>query len=522
MALEGKILQILNESKGPLGASEIAEKIRTERDEESESKEENRTERSSVHYHLKKLTDRGILQSKNGKYFLSEISEIVDKIIALLSEKDCNFLDIQNLGNDKDHIRTVLNLLESKGWVYINHPNIVRSSEQCDRETIYALTPLAYTQKGLCPICKISMEPSETVIIATIRTIKKTAWTNVSIHAKCYVDSGDIYVPEKNSFCDFCGLPISPKPLLGQKIGYKDILNNFYKLEYNTISLLEDLYGLNHYRYNKPKNYQEIKDFIQRTYEFHMERCKISEFPDFILKVMEFDEKPKRDIISENDAIIKNFENSEVNMEYQSELKKADEIPIENRHSYYDLITEKRNISEVYKKFDSEQKRLLKISQEETQYINPIHLYILKDLNVLVHGDLSYLQEVEEFLNCIKKYNSNFPDDYDIKSRIKDIWLSALKLKQEREKNILRMYERLLQPSGFVYTHIQPLWAFDTQERKIVQDEESASSRFFEAFQFMAFKQVDKFYHPFCAEKLGLKDSGYCNNINIKGGESNE
>jgi hypothetical protein len=35
----------------------------------------------------------------------------------------------------------------------------------------------------------------------------------------------------------------------------------------------------------------------------------------------------------------------------------------------------------------------------------------------------------------------------------------------------------------------------------------------------MAFKNGDKFYHPFCAEKLGLKDNGYCNKINSKGGE---
>lgn len=318
-------------------------------------------------------------------------------------------------------------------------------------------------------------------------------------------------------------MPISPKPLLLRYIGYRDIIDNFYKIEYYTIRLLDELYTtLKHYRYNEPKNYQEIKDNIQRAYEFHMERCKIKEIPEWILKGMELDEKPKRDIRPEIDAINNNFENSEVNKEFQSELKKADEIPIENRDSYYDSITEKRNNSEVYKKYDSERKKLLKISQEETQYRNPTYLDILKDIDVLVHGDLSNLQEAEEFLNCISKYHNNLPEDYDIKSRIKDIWLTAQKFKQEREKNILRMYEKLLQPSGFVYTYIQPLWAFDPQEIKWIQDGESVGGRDLEAYQFMAFKHGDKFYHPFCAEKLGLKDDSYCNNINSKGGEKVE
>ncbi len=508
MNITEEILKILQKSQKPLGVSEIAREIGTER--------------NVIHYHLKKLTDRGTVNSKDGKYSLRDNFAIIEKITGILAEKDCNIFELQNLGFDKQQIEDALYLLESKGWVYINRPVVAMTGAEHERETRYSLTPVAHSEKGLCPICKKSIDSSENVLIATIQTIKNRSWATASIHAKCYADSCDVYIP-KDTFCDYCGLPISPKPLLGQEIGYKDIIDCFYKMEYYTILLLESLHlELKHYRYNEPKNYQEIKDNIQRAYEFHMERCKIKEIPDWILKGMELDEKPKRDIRSEIDAINKNFENSEAYKEFQSELKKADEIPIENRDSYYDSITEKRNNSEAYKKFDSEKKRLLKISQEETQYINPTYLDILKDLNVLVRGDLSYLQEAEEFLNCIKKYHNNLPNDYDIKSRIKDIWLSALKLKQEREKNILRMYEKLLQPSGIVYTYIQPLWAFNPQERKWIQDEGSEISSILGGYQSMAFKNGDKFYHPFCAEKLGLKNNGYCNNINSNGGEKSE
>lgn len=42
------------------------------------------------------------------------------------------------------------------------------------------------------------------------------------------------------------------------------------------------------------------------------------------------------------------------------------------------------------------------------------------------------------------------------------------------------------------------------------------------SYQLMAFKQGDEFYHPFCAEKRGLKDDSYCNKKSITGGENSE
>ncbi len=98
MTLEERILQIFQKTQKPFGVSEIAREIGTER--------------GVVHYHLKKLTERGTLQSNEGKYSLTDMSKKIENIIDLLSKKDCNILEIQTLGYDKDHIINVLYLLQ--------------------------------------------------------------------------------------------------------------------------------------------------------------------------------------------------------------------------------------------------------------------------------------------------------------------------------------------------------------------------------------------------------------------------
>lgn len=522
MTLEEKILQIFQKTQNPLGVSEIAREIGTER--------------GVVHYHLKKLTERGTLQSSEGKYTLTDMSEKIENIIELLSKKDCNILEIQTLGYDKDAIRNLLYLLQSKGLVHIEQSKGFGTGEYHDRETKYSLTPFAYSEKGLCPICKKKIDISGNIIIAT-RNVPFTGldWANVSIHTGCYADSGD--VSKKDVMCDYCGLPISPKPLLGNRIGPTDLYNNFYHVEIYTIGFLESnllltvnqYYGKNSVP-KKPEDYIEINNKIKEQFNsYAAKRCGINEIPEWILKGMELDEKPEIDTDSEVKKISKKLQDSDARKEFLMGMEKLKDIPYEQNISSYKSIEEKHDNSDSFKEYILEMNRINNIIKEQSELRSrmPTYLEIVHDINNnLIHCDLSNLNESEAFFNFIKKYHNNLPEDYDIKSRIKDIWSAALKIKQERENSILRMYEKLLQPSGFVYTNIEPEWPFDPREKEYIREKGSGRSNIFlkrfEAYQFIAFKNGDKFYHPFCAEKRGLKDDSYCNNINSKGGEKVE
>ena len=164
-----QILEILRESVEPLRESDLAKKIGTGR--------------NVIHYHLKKLTESGMVISKEKKYSLGEKSAVVSMIVEALAKKESNITELQDLGFDKRHIKNALSLLEGERRIYKKYPNVLKGY----RDFKYVLAPFAYSDIGICPICKKKIAPSERIITTAFMVLGKGLRT-VSIHIKCYPD----------------------------------------------------------------------------------------------------------------------------------------------------------------------------------------------------------------------------------------------------------------------------------------------------------------------------------------------
>ncbi len=117
------------------------------------------------------------------------------------------------------------------------------------------------------------------------------------------------------------------------------------------------------------------------------------------------------------------------------------------------------------------------------------------------------------------KYRADCPKDYDVNSRIKELWTASQSIKKIYDKNIRENYQKLLEPESNLYSCID--WAFDVENYdfdKVRSDYpyEWCDSPFFS--QTLAVKCGDNYFHPYCAKKLGL-NKNHCNDKNSKGGE---
>ncbi len=464
-----KVLKILQESQKPLGPSEIGNVLKKPRND--------------IQYHLNNLIKKGTVVSNGRKYsynkkVLEELKEIEEKITKLLSITEYSPIDLQQkLGFDEGKIFSALHLLEIDGLIKEGHTSITKrggfvrtgltthDSKYC-RETKYTLTHLGYTKIGVCPICKKEIEKEDLILTAFFRTnysFKPQPWKNVLIHLDCIPESEayDIVFGKYEGpvFCKYCGLPLSPKMIPKQSITYKSIKCHFSELELETIGLFEHL----------------------------ILSCTIRS--NFIPVMVSKDEYVLDLGALNYSSIEKAYESSDI------------EIP--------DWVSERL-------KNESPPKE----SSTENNNIEPLSWEISNDF-LSLEADLSELSSAENFIKVLKKYHSDFPTDYDINSRIKEIWTAAQNIRNKNEENIQRMYEKLLGPAGSIYIYIDEAFGteqydFDRQMSDAPYDESSIFS------QTIAFKHGDKFYHPFCAEKLGLKDNGYCNNISTEGGEKSE
>lgn len=473
--LEERILQVLHDSQVPLGVSEIGKKIGVEK--------------SVAHYHLKKLVNRGTIEPKDGKYKLSDISGLIEKITDLLVEKDCNFFELQNLGFDKHQLSDALYLLERKEWVYKIYPEGFITNENL--EIRYALKPYAYSDLGLCSVCRKEIHPSEKVIVG-IRQTQQHEGKTAFIHVECH-PRYESFLEEHGEeiycvYCDCCNLPISPRMLLRQGIYYYDIDDSFYKIELNTIDFLKNLHNtLNPLGERGLEDWEKYNDNIKEFYtKYSKLPCyNVGEIPEWILESIRTEEQFKE--------------------------------------RYARLLSNRNKINNA-DKLNEWQSEYKMISEERLKDKQPPAFKIFKELDTILDADLSLLQNAEIFVNGMMKYHHKLPDGYDIKLRIKEIWSTARNLKLMHENEILKMYEKLLFPSGFVFTYMKPTWAFDEQQEKqwIQYDLSFRRTTRLNSYQTIVFKHGDKLYHPFCAEKLGLKDNSYCNNKSTRGGENSE
>jgi DNA-binding transcriptional ArsR family regulator len=520
-----QILEILSKSPEPLRESELAKRIGTGR--------------NVIHYHLKKLTDSGIVTSKEKRYSLDEKSTVVEGIVKVLAEKECNFVELQDIGFDKHHIRNALSLLEGEGRIYKKYPKVIVNES---RDVRYALTPFAYSELGICPICKKNIDPSDEVITTALRT-PPAEFRTVSIHAKCY-HGGEF---GRECCCAYCGLPISPKLMDRRRIDHHSISDHFYKVELDTISFLRDLqlmlnsFNRSHSHPSNFENRMECNAKIKQHYTDSQKQYNVGDIPKWILESMKSEEEREARNSELDSEIVNSIEitrkiaDSKESKEIRERLSSA----LKPGKSTEAIEALTRDWSEFDSKTGESERieKLIKLIPEcyGLPFPESTSGKIRNELEmILPPSDLSYLDQAEEFITGIIKYREKLPEDYDIKSRIKEIWSAAQELRKENERTIRTMYEKLLGPSGCLYTQTSPTWAVarDHHYERFYDDLTAERPRRWSLSEYylfhstaLAYQHDDKIYHPYCAEKLGLTNTSYCinnNNKKLKGGDITE
>lgn len=464
--LQQEILKILRESSEPIGPAAIAGELRLSKD----------TKRSKIHYHLKILTREGLVFcSEKGKYsIIKEEFEIVKelelKILELLAVKEYYPKELEEeLGQDEGRIISAIHLLESYGLIKEGSISLTKrgglprkglTTHVTDyfRDSTYTPTYLGYSKIGLCPICQKKLNNYETVVVAFFRQ------TN-GLRQRPWL-STEIHskcLPESKAYNTIYG---RHKPSMfcyhcGLPLSPKMLPE--YSVDYK---LLKD-----HFFSFELKSITLLEELIESWFVPHR---------------VPF-EREKHAITPQNSTIRTVYNKLNLEMpEWLDERIKDDEN-----------------------------------NPEMTPFGEICH-EISNDLMFTFDGDLSKLEIAEKFQKLLIKYRSSCPEEYDVNSRIKEIWSAAQEIKKNYLKNIQTSYEKLLGPEANLYSHID--WAFDPDDYDF--DKAALSSRNDRDFTFIlaqtfAIKCGNRYYHPYCADKLGLNDS-HCNDNKSKGGEGIE
>lgn len=461
--LQQKIQKILQESSEPLGPAIIANKLGLSRDRE----------RSKIHYNLTKLKEKGIvICSEEGKYSINKeemeiIRELETKILNLLAEKEYNPRELEEkLGQDESKIISAIALLEldgliKEGKISLNkRGGIPRKgltfhvSDYC-RASTYTPTHLGYSKIDFCPICKEKLNDYETVVVAFFR----------------YIDD------------------IQQKPWLSTKVHSKCLPDSkAYETAYGKYES-----SMFCYHCGLPLTPKMLPE-----YSIHHELLK-----DYFL----------------------GFEFESINL--LENLRQSWIVPLDIPFLKDKSVTEPQNstIENVYNELEIKipkwlAERLLKDENEpEMAPYGEICHEISHDLMFPLKGDLSKLENAEKFQRLLIKYRFSHPEEYDVNSRIKEIWNAAHETKKTYNKSIQNSYDKLLGPEANLYSHID--WAFDADYYDFDKVRSNRSyninnpSIFAQTF---AIKCGDRYFHPYCADKLGLNDN-HCNDNNSKGGE---
>lgn len=464
--LQQKILRILRESSEPLGPAAIADKLGLSRDRE----------RSKIHYNLTKLKEKGIvICPEEGKYSITKeefeiIRELELKILELLAVEEFYPKELEEkLGQDEDRVFSAIHLLELDGLIKEGNTSLTKRGglprkgpttyvTDYFRASTYTPTHLGYSKIGLCPICKRKLNNYETVVVAFFRQ------TN-GLRQRPWLST------EIHSKC----LPESKahnviyskhKPSMfcyhcGLPLSPKMLPE--YSIDYK---LLKDhFFGF------------ELKSIT--LFEELIESWFVPARASFLIE--------KHAITPQNSTIRRVYNRLNLEMpEWLDERIKNDEN-----------------------------------NPEMTPFGEICH-EILNDLMFTFDGDLSKLEIAEKFQKLLIKYRSLCPEKYDVSSRTKEIWSAAQDIKKNYFKNVRTSYGKLLGPEANLYSHID--WAFDPDDYDF--DKAALGSRNDRDFSFIlaqtfAIKCGNRYYHPYCADKLGLNDS-HCNDNKSKGGEGIE
>ncbi|MEE9176606.1 MAG: hypothetical protein V3U19_10595 [Thermodesulfobacteriota bacterium] len=439
------------ESDHPVGPTEIGKEVGLKR--------------QSVQYYLTSWEKEGKVESNDGGYWIKgkdEFKVINKDLLALLNEKgkleEKEIIRVLESEYDAEKIKDSLNYsLISNGYI----KTFIGSEKKLG--IFHEITPLGHSRLGICPICREELLQEDTVLIG-FKTEKK--WKPNPRNTRHYLAHLHCHKKIKSGFhskgcCDYCSLPLSPKLIPKHAIKYNSIQDCFYETEIATIRILESIcQGLR----------KRIRDFEERK---------------------------------EVGNLASSLGNSELLAVYDR-----------MKHETGSKVPEW--IEKSIKGYEGGVKM---IKGGALQIIvEPPFAKVFREISKILFLDLSDLSGSEHFMKVLLKYHSEFPDEYDIDRRIDEIWGQAKKLREKNERHLESLYRELLAPVGSVYNTLSPLQHVGPNPESMFDliktfdglhgypELEDDSVVFSHS---VGYRDGNKVYHPYCAEKLGLTNQSH-------------
>ena len=441
-----KIIEVIKNSSNPPREVDIANKLNLQR--------------NLVHHHLKKLLeDKIVLRSEAKRYSINKegldaIRDLSYKILDLLKSKEYSPKELEKeLGTNEEEIFYSISLLEDEGLIkegetslqkrgYIPRKGRTTLVISHFREATYTPTYLGYSRRGHCPICRKEIGKDEKVIVVSFK----------------HSDSGTTSI----------------NPWVSTKIHSKCMSKSkAYEEAYHELesSMICSYCGLP----LTPKMLPDIeigyKKLINHFLEYEFDSIRLLEG-------------------------IK-----------QSWIVPSDHPRIKAK---YKIRPDNSTIKGVYKTAKVQIPKWLSDRIEKDKSLSQdayenIYYEFWEGLIYVFEEDLSVLSNAEKFLKLLSEYRSETPDGYDLSNRTKEIWSAACQIKSNYEKNIQMHYSKLLGPAASVYSCID--WAFDAEDYdfdKIMPRGLNFEKTLPSIAQTFAIKHGEEYYHPYCADKLGL------------------
>ncbi|WP_406661895.1 ArsR family transcriptional regulator [Methanolobus sp. ZRKC3] len=464
--IQQRIHRELSESPNPLGPTEIADKLGL-------SKE---TEKSKIHYNLNALKKKGLVTyHEKGKYSVNKdemeiIKGLENEILNLLTVKEYNPRELEEeLNQDEGRIIYAIGQLEINGLIKEGKKSLAKRSgiprkgptflvSDYYRTSTYTPTYLGYSEIGFCPICKEKFNEHESILTTFFKPIDQ----------------------------------INERPWASTNIHSKCLANT---------KAYEETY-----RKNKPSMFCSY--------------CGLPLTPKLL---------PEKII---NYKLLKNhfFSFELKSIKLLENLRQSWLVPMYNpfEKEQYATRNENSTIKQVYGELGIEVPSWLdeRLNEDkknpEINQFDEISYEISRDVYFIFKSDLSSLENVENFMRLLIKHQFSYPEEYNINSRIRDIWTAAQEIRNTHDENIRKTYEKLLGPEANLYPYFD--WAFDYSDydfdkvRRHLPYSADNPPIFAQTF---TVKCGNRYYHPYCADKLGINDN-HCNDNNSKGGEGVE
>jgi hypothetical protein len=459
--LRDKIIDLLKNSEKALSAAQIYNDPTIQKD------------RGLVDYHLKVLVkNETVHKSEDKKYSINiekaeDMRSLSNKILSLLTEKEFSPKEIEmELYYEEGTIFRAISFLETEGFIkegkeslkkrnYVPRKGRTTLVISHFRESTYTPTYLGYSKIGYCPLCKQKIR-NEEVIVVSFK------------HSDLGITSVNPWVSIKiHSKC------------MSKSKAYEE---TYHEIE---SSMVCSYCGLP----LTPKTLPDIKigykQLINYFSEYEFDSIRLLEDIKHSWKVPFSPPgiKDKYKIHPDNSTIKGVYETAQIQMpEWLSDRIEEDKsLPQES----YEYICDK----------------------------------LRECFTAVFEQDLSMLSNAEKFLKLLKEYRSEIPDGYDLNNRSKEIWSTACQIKNNYEQNIQMHYSKLLGPAASVHSCID--WAFDAEDYdfdKIIARGLNFEKTLPPVAQTFAIKHGEGYYHPYCADKLGLNYI-HRDEKRVKGGE---